>query len=103
MRPRNAVHYCLQGPNGFYFPICGSLHRACLQITESVGKVTCLDCEACLVEVSVLPDPGHKTRARLSKRDVDEGGPDVDDMGGVPSGIMASPALQGGDGLFDFM
>ena len=101
MRPRNAVHFCLQGPNGFFFPICGTLHRSCLQITESVGRTTCQDCQACLIEAAILPDPG-KARARL-KRDVDDDAPDVDDVGGVPSGVLASPALDVADALLDFM
>ena len=90
MRPRNAVHYCLEGVNQVFFPICGTLHRACLKITQSVGRTTCQDCERCLIEAGVLPDPGGQARARLSKRDVDDDGdgPDVDDVG-IPFGIMA--------------
>lgn len=86
MRPRNAVHFALKGPNGMPFAVCGSLHRGNLCWSENVGMVTCSNCETCLVEAGVLPDPG-KGRARL-KRD-DDGGPDLDDVGGVPANLLS--------------
>ena len=100
VRPKSAVHFCLQGPNDFYFPICGTLHRGCLQITEFVGKVTCSDCQACLVEAAVLPDPGHHGRKRLKHDGDDSGLPDFDAVGVTPSSVLATLHID--DGLLDF-
>ena len=99
---RTAVHYALYGVNGMVFPICGFRNRSSLRWSGFIGEISCELCLSLLVEAGCLPDPGHHGRARLTKRDSDEsGGPDVDDMGRMPSGVLASCA-QGDDLLLDF-